>query len=84
MVTEMVNAGLRVGVTANSHKVIGSLLALRGHDTNSPYQSACPVCGLRPRLPGWTVRPSFISTIAMNSATGRKYYAMCIMSRNPL
>src|SRR5271166_1045843 len=36
-------------------------------DTNSPYQSIRPPCGFLPRLPGRTVWPSFISTIAMKS-----------------
>ncbi len=28
---------------------------------------SAPACGLRPRLPGRTLRPTFISTIAMKS-----------------
>jgi hypothetical protein len=42
-------------------------MVLRGHDTNFPYQSTRPPCGFLPRLPGRTVWPSFISTIAMKS-----------------
>ncbi len=51
---------------------------LRGHDTNSLYQSIRPPCGFLPRLPGRTLRPSFVSTIAMNSAppSGRPFGLM--------
>ncbi len=49
------------------HAFMHYIHALRGHVTDSPYQSIRPPCGFLPRLLGRTVWPSFISSIAMKS-----------------